>query len=73
LTDDIRAIHPIVDAGFDIHLTSEGGVMNKSIGGEFIPIVRNGRKGLVDLEGLKRVKIKQNSLSCYIPLVLQIK
>ncbi len=65
LTDDLIAIHPIVDAGFDIHLTSEGGVMNKNIGGGSIPIVRSGRKWLVDLEDLKSVKIKQNSLSCY--------
>jgi hypothetical protein len=65
LTDDLIAIHPIVDAGFDIHLTSEGGVMNKNIGGESIPIVRRGRKWLVDLEDLKSVKIKQNSLFCH--------
>jgi hypothetical protein len=65
LTDDLIAIHPIVDAGCDIQLTSEGGVMNKGVGGDSIPIVRNGRKWLVDLEDLKSVKIKQNSLSCY--------
>jgi hypothetical protein len=49
LTDDFIAIHRIV----------------KNIGGESIPIVRSGRKWLVDLEDLKSVKIKQNSLSCY--------
>jgi hypothetical protein len=28
LTDDLVAIHPIVDSGYDIHLSSEGGIIN---------------------------------------------
>jgi hypothetical protein len=27
LTDDLVAIHPIVDAGYDIHLSSKGGIV----------------------------------------------
>jgi hypothetical protein len=28
LTDDLIAIHPIVDAGYNIHFSSKGGIMS---------------------------------------------
>ncbi len=65
LTDDLIAIHPIVDAGYNIHFSSTGGSVDKPSIGHFVPIIRDGRKWLIDLEDLKGIKIKQNPICCY--------
>ena len=65
LTDDLVAIHPIVDAGYNIHFSSTGGIVDKPSIGHSVPIIRDGRKWLVDLEDLKGIKIKQNPICCY--------
>jgi len=72
LTDDLVAIHPIVDAGYDIHLSSKGGIVNKPSDGHSFPILRDGLKWMIDLEELKGIKIK-TSLFIVILLVLQTK
>jgi hypothetical protein len=53
LTDDLVAIHPIVDAGYDIHLSSKGGIINKPSDGHSFPILRDVLKWMIDLEELK--------------------
>ena len=63
LTDDLVAIHPIVDAGYDIYLSSKGGVINKpSDGHSFFSILRDGLKWMIDLEELKEIKIKRKPI-----------
>ena len=62
LTDDLVAIHPIVDAGYDIHLSSKGGVINKPSDGHSFPILRDGLKWMIDLEELKEIKIKRKPI-----------
>jgi hypothetical protein len=57
LTTNLVAIHPIVDAGYDIHLSSTGGTVNKPIGGPSFPVLRDGMKWMIDLEELKELKI----------------
>ena len=64
LTDDLVAIHPIVDAGYDIHLSSKGGVINKPSDGHSFPILRDGLKWMIDLEELKEIKIKRKPIYC---------
>ena len=43
LTDDLVAIHPIVDAGYNVYLSSWGGLMDKPSIGHTIPILRDGK------------------------------
>jgi len=62
LTDDLVAIHPIVDAGYDIHLSSKGEIVNKPSDGHSFPILRNGLMWMIDLEELKGIKIKRNPI-----------
>jgi hypothetical protein len=58
LTDDLVAIHTIVDADYDVYLSSWGGLIDKpSIGCSF-PILSDGKKWFVDLEELKNIEIK---------------
>jgi len=64
LTDDLVAIHPIVDAGYDIHLSSKGGIINKPSDGHSFPILRDGLKWMIDLEELKEIKIKRKPIYC---------
>jgi hypothetical protein len=64
LTDDLVAIHPIVDAGYDIHLSSKGGIVNKPSDGHSFPILRDGLKWMIDLEELKGIKIKRKPIYC---------
>jgi hypothetical protein len=54
LTDDIIAIHPIVDAGYDFYFPSWGGSIDKPSVGHTIPILRDGMKWLADIEELKK-------------------
>jgi hypothetical protein len=62
LTDDLVAIHPIVDAGYDIHLSSKGGIVNKPSDGHSFPILRDDLKWMIDLEELKGIKIKRKPI-----------
>jgi hypothetical protein len=64
LTDDLVAVHPIVDAGYDIHLSLKGGIVNKPSDGHSFPILRDGLKWLIDLEELKGIKIKRKPIYC---------
>ncbi len=64
LTDDFIAIHPIVDAGYDIHLSSTGGIVNKPSNGHSFPILRDGLKWMIDLEELKEIKIMRKPIYC---------
>jgi hypothetical protein len=65
LTDNLVAIHPIVDAGYNIHFSSHGGIVDKPSTGHSIPIFRDGKKWLIDLEDLKDIKINQlNPIYC---------
>jgi hypothetical protein len=61
-----------VDAGYDIHLSLKGGIVNKQSDGHSFPILRDGLKWMIDLEELKGIKIK-TSLFIVILLVLQTK
>jgi len=72
LTNNLVAIHPIVDAGYDIHLSSTGGTVNKPSGGHSFPVLRNGMKWMIDLEELKELKKKENLFIVTLP-VLQAK
>jgi hypothetical protein len=72
LTDDLVVIHPVVDAGPNIHLSSQGGTMDKPCIGHSIPILRDGKKWLVDLEELKNINIKGKPLYIVIMLVSQV-
>jgi hypothetical protein len=64
LTDDLVAIHPIVDAGYDIHLSSTGEIVNKLSNGHSFPILRDGVKWMIDLEELREIKIKRKPIYC---------
>jgi hypothetical protein len=64
LTDDLVAIHPIVDAGYDIHFSSKGGMVNKPSDGHSFPILRDGLKWMINLEELKEIKIKRKPIYC---------
>ncbi len=70
LTDELIAIHPIVYVGYDIHSSSAGGTMDKPSVGHSVPIIRYGRKWLVDLEDLKNIKINQNPRCCYTTSII---
>ncbi len=43
LTDDLIAIRPIVDAGYNIHFSSIDGKVDKPSIGHSVPIIRDGR------------------------------
>jgi hypothetical protein len=64
LTDDLVAVHPILDAGYYICFSSWGGVIDKPGSEHFIPILRNDKKWLVDLEELKNIKTKRKAIYC---------
>jgi hypothetical protein len=64
LTDGLIAIHPIVDAGYNVSFSSWGGSMDKPSIEHTIPILRDGKKWLVDIEELKKIKIKTKP-TCY--------
>jgi hypothetical protein len=64
LTDDLVAIHPIVGAGYDIHLSSKGEIVNKPSDGHSFPILRDGLKWMINLEELKGIKIKRKPIYC---------
>jgi hypothetical protein len=71
LIDDLAAIHFVVDAGYNIHLCSQGGTMNKPSFGHSVPFLRDVEKWLVDLEELKHIKIKGKPI-IVIMLVTQV-
>jgi hypothetical protein len=64
LTDDLVAKHPILDAGYDIHLSSKGEIVNKPSDGHSFPILRNGLMWMIDLEELKGIKKKRKPIYC---------
>jgi hypothetical protein len=64
LTGDLVAIHPIVDAGYNIYFSSWGGLIDKPSTGHSIPIFRDDKKWLFDLEELKNIKIKGKAIYC---------
>jgi len=64
VTDDLVAMHPIVDAGYGIHLSSKGGIVKKPSDGHSFPILRDGVKWVIDLEELKEIKRKRKPIYC---------
>jgi hypothetical protein len=69
LTDVQVAVHPIVDAGYNIYFSSWGGLIDKPSTGHSIPIFRDDKKWLVDLEELKNIKIKGKVIFCNTAII----
>ena len=53
LIEDLISINPIVDAGYDVHMTHRGGSIIKD-GKRVIPISRSGQKFTIDMKKLLR-------------------
>jgi hypothetical protein len=54
-----------MDAGYNTNLSARGGIVDKPSSNHTIPILREGKKWLIDLEELMEIKVRR-PVYCYM-------